>query len=70
MLLCGQNFELAEMRAQSWKDRPMTDFTVAAMGAARMADSNFVEVAARAVAVPLRELYVLLWRAGVMEIAD
>jgi len=48
----------------------MTDFTVAAMGAARMADSNFVEVAARAVAVPLRELYVLLWRAGVMEIAD
>lgn len=46
-----------------------TDFTPAAVTpAAFFTESDLVSVTARAVAVPLREIYGLLWRAGVLEI--
>lgn len=40
-----------------------------AFGTTAFTESDLVNVAARAVAVPLREIYGLLWRAGVLEIA-
>jgi len=46
----------------------MTQFTTTALGAAGFTNSDLVNVAARAVAVPVREIYGLLWRAGVLEI--
>lgn len=48
----------------------MTTFTTTARGAARFTDSDLVNVTSRALAVPLQEIYGLLWRAGVLEITD
>jgi len=48
----------------------MAKFTATALGAAGFSDSDLINVAAQAVAVPLREIYGLLWRAGVLQIAD
>lgn len=45
-----------------------TTITPTAFGAVAFAESDLVNVAARAMAVPLREIYGLLWRAGVLEI--
>lgn len=51
-----------------------TDFTRTAFTpapftlTALFTESDLVSVTARAVAVPLREIYGLLWRAGVLEI--
>ena len=42
--------------------------TSATHPAAFFTESDLVNVTARVVAVPLRELYGLLWRAGVLEI--
>ncbi|MCB0933718.1 MAG: hypothetical protein KDB71_17735 [Mycobacterium sp.] len=48
----------------------MTTFATAAFTAAGFNDSDLVNVATRVVAIPMREFYGLLWRAGVLEIAD
>ena len=48
----------------------MQKFTTTTLGAAGFTDSDLINVATRAVAVPVREIYGLLWRAGVLEIAD
>ena len=48
----------------------MTNFATTTLGAAGFTDSDLVNVATRAVAVPVREIYGLLWQTGVLEIAD
>jgi len=46
----------------------MTTITQSALRATAFSESDLINVTARAVAVPLREIYGLLWRAGVLEI--
>jgi hypothetical protein len=49
----------------------MTDVTMAAFCAADPAGGDpFVNVVAGALGVPLRQLYALLWRAGLIEIVE
>jgi hypothetical protein len=49
----------------------MAEFTIAALSAAGFAESDpFVGVVAGALSVPVRQLYALLWRAGLLDVAD
>ncbi len=48
----------------------MTKFTMTALGAAGFTDTDLTIVATRVVAVPVRQLYGLLWNAGIIEIIE
>jgi hypothetical protein len=49
----------------------MAEFPIAALAAAGFAESDpFVGVVAGALSVPLRQLYALLWRAGLLDLTD
>lgn len=48
----------------------MTKFTMTAFGAAGITDTDLTMVATRIAAVPVRELYGLLWSAGLLEIVE
>lgn len=48
----------------------MTTFATTAFSAAGFNDADLVNVATRVVAIPMRELYGLLWQTGVLQIAD
>ena len=56
----------------SWEsERPMTDFKMAALAAAGFVESDpLVVVVAGPLGAGLRQLYALLWRAGLLEIID
>lgn len=48
----------------------MTTFTMTAFGAAGFLETELINVTTRVVAVPVREVYGVLFRAGIIEITD
>ncbi len=46
----------------------MAQFTKTALGAAGFPEAELINVATRVVAVPVREVYGMLFRAGIIEI--
>lgn len=48
----------------------MTTFATTAIDAAGFNDAALVSVTSRALTRPMREFYGLLWRAGILQIAD
>ena len=48
----------------------MTEFITAVQAAGVSESDRFVGVIAGALSVPLREVYALLWRAGLLDITD
>jgi len=50
--------------------RPMTEFITAAPAPGVTHSGPFVGAVVGALSVPLREVYALLWRAGLLDITD
>jgi hypothetical protein len=52
------------------RERPMTEFVTAVRAAGVTHSDPFVGAIAGALSVPLRQVYALLWRAGLLDITD